>query len=127
MSSPFQQKFSSKSPLHGAYESAADNPVYISDRDMWDGLQKDILATGFAAKKRDNQLGEWGREADDLYPDFVEDNTKTAKQNAEALKVYETSEERHRKHGGGKGKSAEERCLSKKGRQWDSVNNTCSS
>ena len=118
MSSPFQQKFSSKSPLHGAYESAADNPVYISDRDMWDGLQKDILATGFAAKKRDNQLGEWGREADGLYNPTGDKSTTRIQTDAEKI---------HRKHGGGKGKSAEERCLSKKGRQWDSVNNTCSS
>ena len=55
MSSPFQQKFSGKSPLkQGAYESAADNPVYVSNQPAMNAMQDAIAKVGVAAIKASN-------------------------------------------------------------------------
>jgi len=55
MSSPFQQKFSGKSPLkQGAYESAADNPVYVSTQPAMNAMQDAIAKVGVAAIKASN-------------------------------------------------------------------------
>ena len=55
MSSPFQQKFSGKSPLkQGAYESAADNPVYVSNQPAMNAMQDAIAEVGVAAIKASN-------------------------------------------------------------------------
>jgi len=52
MSSPFQQKFSGKSPLNqGAYESAADNPVVISNQPAIDAMFNALGEVGAAAVK----------------------------------------------------------------------------
>jgi hypothetical protein len=52
MSSPFQKKFSSSSPLlQGAYESAADNDVYLSTQPQQQQLQNTLTSIGVAAGK----------------------------------------------------------------------------
>mgnify|MGYP003638595687 CR=1 FL=1 len=63
MSSPFQRKFSSNSPLHGAYESAADSSRYISNAKDFQKLQDTIVKTGLAAKDRVDQVDQWKSEA----------------------------------------------------------------
>tara|TARA_R110000803_G_scaffold188645_1_gene251101 strand:+ start:83 stop:469 length:387 start_codon:yes stop_codon:yes gene_type:complete len=73
MSSPFQRKFSGKSPLTettrvGAYEGAFDSPRYLSNAADFQKLQDNIVSTGLAAKKRNNQIDEWESEAEILYP-----------------------------------------------------------
>jgi len=52
MSSPFQQKFAGKSPLlQGAYESAADNAVVISNQPAIDAMFNVLGEVGAAAVK----------------------------------------------------------------------------
>ena len=52
MSSPFQQRFSKSSPLkQGAYESAADNAVYLSTQPAMQAMQNAITEVGVAAIK----------------------------------------------------------------------------
>jgi hypothetical protein len=56
MSSPFQKKFSSSSPLlQGAYESAADNDVYLSTQPQQQQLQNTLTNIGVAAGKEFNK------------------------------------------------------------------------
>ena len=45
MSSPFQEQFTSKSPLNGAYESGADSMVYVSNAPAFAKLQNKINAS----------------------------------------------------------------------------------
>tara|TARA_R110000765_G_scaffold5704_1_gene17984 strand:+ start:6664 stop:7194 length:531 start_codon:yes stop_codon:yes gene_type:complete len=71
MSSPFQRKFSSNSPLHGAYESAADSSRYISNAKDFQKLQDTIVKTGLAAKDRVDQIKEWESEANSMDWDSV--------------------------------------------------------
>jgi len=50
MSSPFKQRFTSKSPLkQGAYESAADNDVYLSTQPQMQQVQNALAKIGVAA------------------------------------------------------------------------------
>ena len=55
MSSPFKQRFASKSPLkQGAYESAADNDVYLSTQPQMQQVQNALTKIGVAAAKNLN-------------------------------------------------------------------------
>ena len=52
MSSPFQQKFSGKTPLlQGAYENAADNAIYMSTQPAMNAMFNTIAEVGAAAVK----------------------------------------------------------------------------
>jgi hypothetical protein len=58
MSSPFKQRFASKSPLkQGAYESAADNDVYLSTQPQMQQVQNALTKIGVAAAKASNDPG----------------------------------------------------------------------
>ena len=58
MSSPFQKNFSAKSPmspLNGAYENAADNPVYVSQAPAFADFQNQMTKISTDAF---NEIGE---------------------------------------------------------------------
>jgi len=89
MSSPFQKNFSAKSPismspLNGAYENAADNPVYVSQApafaDFMDKMTK-ISTDAFDPKqsKCDSIRNNWhaGDMTDKAYADASKDCGKT--------------------------------------------------
>ena len=62
MSSPFQEQFTSKSPLNGAYESGADSMVYVSNAPAFAKLQNQINAStkeamyGLSKNKKDKEF-----------------------------------------------------------------------
>tara|TARA_R110000796_G_scaffold57901_4_gene133548 strand:+ start:7597 stop:7971 length:375 start_codon:yes stop_codon:yes gene_type:complete len=101
MSSPFQRKFSSNSPLHGAYEGAADSSRYISNAKDFQKLQDTIVKTGLAAKDRVDQIKEWESEANSM--DW--DSTAKGKLNQAHYRKY-----------GPKKRTAEEKCINAGGR-----------
>ena len=83
MSSPFQKNFSAKSPmspLNGAYENAADNPVYVSQAPAFAKLQSDIKDATLTAMKPkvskcDSIRNNWhaGEMTDKAYADASKD------------------------------------------------------
>jgi len=87
MSSPFQKNFSAKSPmspLNGAYENAADNPVYVSQAAAFAKLQSDIKDATLTAMKPkvskcDSIRNNWhaGEMTDKAYADASKDCGKT--------------------------------------------------
>jgi hypothetical protein len=60
MSSPFQEQFTSKSPLNGAYESGADSMVYVSNAPAFAKLQNQINASTkeamYSLSKKDKEF-----------------------------------------------------------------------
>ena len=87
MSSPFQQKFSAKSPmspLNGAYASGADGMVTVSDAPHYAKLQNDILGATLASmetkvSKCDSIKNNWhaGKMTDKAYADASKDCGET--------------------------------------------------
>tara|TARA_R110000751_G_scaffold81887_1_gene165001 strand:- start:75 stop:497 length:423 start_codon:yes stop_codon:yes gene_type:complete len=117
MSSPFQRKFSSNSPLHGAYESAADSSRYISNAKDFQKLQDTIVKTGLAAKDRVDQVDQWKSEANSMDWDSVNvygaDGRTVIGQRATAKGKLNRA---HYGKYGPKKRTAEEKCINAGGR-----------
>jgi len=100
MSSPFQKNFSAKSPmspLNGAYENAADNPVYVSQApafaDFMDKMTK-ISTDAFDPKQskcdliRDNWHAD--KMTDKAYADASKDCGKTEDKDKNELTKFDS-------------------------------------
>ena len=95
MSSPFQKQFTSKSPLHGAYESGADSMVYVSDAPAFAKLQNQINAS---TKEAMYGLSKNKQDKDKKNKEFksqlkkLSDSTKETTGNDLILKGYDPKE-----------------------------------